>query len=499
MRCEWIGRKGYWVLSLFSNITILVINIIDDNYLDINQQITEYYEGQTILYSFAIFFDLVLSIYAFFKPDDFIFNLRDNNKKFITPSEETNEKKILVSMSGYKIKEINNNKVIYYDIIVFANGSTHKVSRTYNEFDEVNKAILNGMNSDLQPNIILPELPNFYQKNLSLEEKTAALGDYLNSFCAQSYFSLDLLEFLKIEGTFKESVIKNFQKLFDIGAYDTLPRSESALFGYYSSKQQYKETLILSIPAYHLNWMIDIHIPNWKNAGTYIEYTIKSEIRVLSFESILTTRFSEIFNLHKQLKKKNIPTPAFPQKYLYHKPKNLEAHLIEIRRAQLEEYLGNIFNDPAYLSESSLKFINCNIKISEILRLIPNNSSYELIIPITWEEELGGDLTPFIKYHMKFRKLVDASEVEWDISRRFREFDELNKVLVQRNGSFLLKEFLKTEVPNLPSLPKKSFGQLCVNEEIEQRKRELESYMLNLIKNPAVTCCYHFRTFIGEI
>jgi hypothetical protein len=177
----------------------------------------------------------------------------------------------------------------------------------------------------------------------------------------------------------------------------------------------------------------------------------------------------------------------------------MDSEAIELRRVQLEEYLGTIFNDPAYLHPFSLKFINCNLDIERLYKIIPQSSVYELIAPLRWEGELGSDSKHFIIYMMKFRKSILGKTQDWEICRRFKEFDALHKVLQQRSTSFLLRDYLKNEPAPLPQLPGKSIAPLSTYDEINERKQDLENYIIELLKNPSVTCCYYFRNFIGEI
>ena len=83
-----------------------------------------------------------------------------------------------------------------------------------------------------------------------------------------------------------------------------------------------------------------------------------------------------------------------------------------MRKSQLEEYLGNILNDPAYLTSYSLKFINCDIEINRILMLIPIANVYDLILPISWEGDIDSDSNHFIVYNLRFRKHIGGMTKE---------------------------------------------------------------------------------------
>ena len=76
----------------------------------------------------------------------------------------------------------------------------------------------------------------------------------------------------------------------------------------------------------------------------------------------------------------------------------------------------------------------------------------------------------------------------------------MNRILVNRHTSTLLKEFLKSDdLISLPCLPGKRISALDKIHEIEARKNGLEYYIRELLNNPAIICCYNFRNFIGEV
>ena len=502
IKSQWFGQRGYWVLTLFSNSGLLILNIFTNDYTQTSYPISSSLLIQTIICCFSIFISIVMSYFAFFYPNDFIVIRRE--KQFgeglypKDPGEEREETFVSVQMAGYKIKHHDSTTTVQYDIIVSLNGNTHKVSRTYPEFSTLHKTLLLSYASDPIGTLKLPNFPNFLQKSTNMEDKTHLLGEYLQELCREKQFSAEVLVFLKLEGKLRESMLPYNNRLNDT-QNETIHRSESTVMGYFDPKPALNDILTISIPAYHLNWIIDIHIPTWKQAESHIEYVIKSEIRVMSFESLTYSRFSEIFTLHKQLKKLHIPIPPFPSKNFH---QNLSSEELEIRRSQLEEYLGTLMNDPAYLTQCSLNFIECSLKMNRILNLIPSTNIYELVA-MTWEGEIGTDSTPFILYRLKFNKTLGSKTQEWEICRRYREFGTLHKVLTGRNTSFLLREYLrdylKSELIPLPQLPGKSLAPLCTSQEIEARKRLLESYLMELLRNPAVTCCYYFRNFIGEL
>ncbi|OMJ73055.1 hypothetical protein SteCoe_28357 [Stentor coeruleus] len=493
IKCQWIGQKGYWLFSLFSNTTLLILNIFTNSFVLTNTELKTYIMIQTIIYSFMIFSNIVLSYFAIFKPNDFIIMHTDLLTKICPEKEEKDCCGLSVSVSGFKFKD----QTTYYEIVVSALNNTSIISKTLLQFENFHKKLEENHSPDTFPDFEMPELPKDL-KMMNPAEKVSVIDEYLNKLCQQNYFVDAFLDFLEVKGKIKETILKSVLKTYDEEHDDSIIRSKSEVHNYYEPKSMVKDTIVMSIPAYHLNWIVDIQITSWLRSDTHIEYSIKTEIRILSFESWTTSRYSEMLNLHKQLQKYHIPLSSFPPKSI-HNFRSMDSEAIELRRVQLEEYLGTIFNDPAYLHPFSLKFINCNLDIEKLYKIIPQSSVYELIAPLKWEGELGSDSKHFIMYVMKFRKSILGKSQDWEIRRRFKEFDALHKVLQLRSTSFLLREYLKNEPPPLPQLPGKSIAPLSTYDEINERKQELEKYIIDLLMNPSVTCCYYFRNFIGEI
>ena len=231
----------------------MLVNILYNNFIGDNKTITEFYMIQSIIYSFEIFANFVLTYYAIFNPNDFVVKGKGIKQPFPIdrPNNEIIENSVGILMTGYKRKE----QIIYYDIIVSINGLTHKVSHTYPEFDDLHNAIIHACNTEGLPPIKTPEFPNFRMKKITLEEKTAALGEYLKNICNEKLFISDLLDFLNIQGKIRESILKYTQKIHETVRTESIHRSESAIISYFNteSKSCINENLTLSVPAYHLN------------------------------------------------------------------------------------------------------------------------------------------------------------------------------------------------------------------------------------------------------
>ena len=492
---NWFGQKGFWVASLLSSTALMTLNVIGNNYLENSQEVQRFYLIETIIYSFAIASEVFLTYVAIFKPNDFFIDKMIHEP--IDPCCELmlDTDPMSVSVSGYKVKTIKSSQVTFYEIIVSLGKYCKKVSRTYAEFESLHNQLEQKFFAEYA-NIDLPKTPKTLA-NSSIDLREKGLSDYLQRLCEGKLFTQEFLDFLLIPEKLQVE-LKGYFNRYDTTHTDAPMRTRSEIDDYFVPKLIQNETLTISLPAYHLNWMIDIQIPSWTRAESHIEYSIKVEIRILSFETWVTSRYSEMLNLHKTLCKLHIPVPHFPSKSLSNY-KHKDSDAIAIRRSQLEDYLGKVYNDPAYLHTNALKFINCSLEMERILAIIPKGSRYELIHPMKWEGEIGNDSSQYITYVIRFRKDVLGKNQEWEVTRRFREFVALHKNLMNRHTSYLLREFLEEVPAELPELPNRSLTPLCTCDEIESRKVSLEKYLQELLGNNAVTCSYEFRMFIGEI
>ena len=492
---KWLGQRGFWVSSLITSIALLTINLLENNFIESSLEVKQYYMYQTIIYCFSVFTEFFLAYHSVFKPNDFFID-RNLEKPMTESHKEEETKDVGVSVAGYKVKSINGQQIAYFEIIVTVGKITKKVSKTFPEFEKLHSQLEQKFYSEIRSLGLIKNPKNLISSNL--EERVGFLTEYLGKLCSEGLYSQELLDFLEVPIKLQDELKSIFQRGYEASNMDLVVRTTSELDNYFTPKLYNNETLTISLPAYHLNWMIDVQIPSWTRNESHIVYSIKSEIREYSFESWVSSRYSELLNLHKTLTKLHIPVPNFPSKHLSNS-KNKDSDAIATRRALLEEYLGNIFNDPAYFHTNSLKFINCPLEMETILAMIPKNNHYSLISPFEWEGEIGNDASQYIAYTMKFCKCVLNKREEWEVTRRFREFVALHKTLAHRHTSFLLLNYLNKEPACLPNLPSRSLTPLCTCDEIEDRRIALEQYVSELLKNPGVTCCYAFRLFIGEI
>ena len=100
-------------------------------------------------------------------------------------------------------------------------------------------------------------------------------------------------------------------------------------------------------------------------------------------------------------------------------------------------------------------------------------------VPSFQEKKVDGKNVVFFKVQVGFSK----NNKWWGLERRYREFDDLDKVL---RGTY----------PNVPNLPGKTLFKLSEAKAIEDRRTVLNEYMKALIVRKDVRTCQEFRKFL---
>jgi hypothetical protein len=211
--------------------------------------------------------------------------------------------------------------------------------------------------------------------------------------------------------------------------------------------------------------------------------------------SLLLTKLSKIFSPSSVFfESKSIPTSS----------KGQSEKTLEKLQKDLEHYLSEVLNDPAFLCREALDFIKCDAEVSDLLTLIPS-FTYSIQDNATWETILIEDHSHVTLYSIWIsqKNSQDSIEKEWKFSRRYREFHFLQNRLSSRVGSPLLKNYalrIKEAISGnwtvLPSLPGKRFASLSNSSDIEMRKMGLVGYLKELFLNPLVLTSFAFREFI---
>ena len=203
--------------------------------------------------------------------------------------------------------------------------------------------------------------------------------------------TVELLDFLAIKGNYRDVLMFRHSQTIEekLPNTEVLPRSESLANHYYTPKLS---TFTMENNIFYsqcLQWIVQISIPSYRfeEISQSIDYYVKWEIPSLNLAKIKPFKFKEFASLHKTLKRVVHPANMiqFPSKnYIRNlKDKNKDKDSIELRRAQLEYYLLEIFNDPAFICKESLEFIGCDAEVDDVLRNVPDY--FYRITDISWE------------------------------------------------------------------------------------------------------------------
>lgn len=198
--------------------------------------------------------------------------------------------------------------------------------------------------------------------------------------------------------------------------------------------------------------------------------------------------------------------PSFPKKNYLQNLRKIDFQAIEIRRLELESYLGHVLNDPAYLCQELLDFVECKLSIDTVLKSKNYEYSYILCTPIMWDNEVGKD-SHYIIYTLTFTKMLKNKKVdEWTVKRRYKDFDRLHNFILKRSTSPMLSNYLNVRSTlrhsrnseSLPSMPGKTLTPISSPQEIDVRRRGLEEYLERLLAIPSVIDSYEFKSFISD-
>mmetsp|Transcript_13467 Transcript_13467/g.13516 ORF Transcript_13467/g.13516 Transcript_13467/m.13516 type:complete len:110 (+) Transcript_13467:470-799(+) len=102
--------------------------------------------------------------------------------------------------------------------------------------------------------------------------------------------------------------------------------------------------------------------------------------------------------------------PKFPSKNYLQTFRSQDSHALEIRKRKLENYLGHVLNDAAFLCQDVLDFINCGVDLESIWKSKLQGISYILHSPITWEGEVDKE-SHFLLYSLGFSKLYKGRQL----------------------------------------------------------------------------------------
>ncbi|CAG9318214.1 unnamed protein product [Blepharisma stoltei] len=535
LRMKWSGHRSFWPINMVIHLIFAILQILETVTDFNNHEIIPIEKIVTFLLAFGIC--CILAVYAVFRPNEFTLinndpllysrNMNQNRRTTVgrrktVPEQEAEKKLFTTSIKECKIKTENNKQVVYFHIIVTSGGRTHTVRRTYAEFDSLHKTLRLKFPVDEFPYLDFPSFPRFHQNSYNLDYRMKALNDYLQELCFPEFMAAVFLDFLEINGHERTECLEyhnkvvNEERHLSIGSNDESgSRHGSVVANYYQPKFVYAdEADTVQVPNYHLHSFINVKILKWIEERDHIEYAVQWKIPRLTQEGTIQKRFNEFYEFHRKLKKSLAPAglPKFPSKNYLQNFRSQDSHALEIRKRKLENYLGHVLNDTAFLCQDVLDFINCTVDLESIWKSRLQGISYILHSPITWEGEVDKE-SHFLLYSLNFSKLYKGRQLcEWNIKRRYKDFNRLNRFLTKRLESPTLGNYIRfqqklnitkprknsIEIQVLPSLPGKSISPLSSPGEIEARRKGLEKYMEELIAMPISAESFAFREFIDD-
>ena len=501
---SWFGQRGFWPLSCLSNSLCFVLQLKTSAFLETNSPEEEAYFliSRCVFFVCGILLTTVLSYFAIQHPNDFFWVgsavtplspslLRRATRKISFSSGKT----LSASITAMKAKQ----GLVYFRILVKIGNSEHSTQRQFSEFRVLHEELRSNFSKDSFPNLDFPTLPNI--PSLEIEEKISTLNAYLSALLVPELMTTQLLDFLDINDPFRSELSSQHDQIMrTLGILESNSRHDSFQF---ALSEQTPHTVVTR--ALYFKVLIE----GWEQTtdpDSHINYLITWQCLHFDHRGKCSRRFNDFYALHQSLKNElNCELPSFPKKnYLAGFGKALDHSALSSRRAALEVYLQTVCNDPAYLSDMTLRFLGCSIPRVDLWRNSSLFADYSLSLPITWEGEIDDQQTHYTVYILTFlrRNWTNGASLQWKVSRRYREFDKLHQQLLNRIKSSAYVQYCagvnRTSVPNLPALPRKGLVALSSHEEIEQRRKALQGYMLELLKVPNILEAYSLRMFLQE-
>lgn len=505
LRASCLGQRLYWPASLAAAIAYSTSQAL---HLETEQDPWP----QVVAHILCGFLSLFLTVCAIWKPNDFAKGTWcETAVSSLLSPQQSNEPcspdqvpVVIIAMDNFKKKLQAEKSVVRYEVIVSIDGVARQLWKTYSEFEALHAAILAKFRFDF-PNLSIPNLPIF-TANDNIEIRLEGLKQFIQSLNFPVFHCEDLLNFLKIPGDQRESLLREHYRVtgrpdclqvLALSNSESIALQEAAIF-----TRKMGSNIVFSF--------FEVGISDWRQCSDgHVEYDIQWKLAPdllptsPTREGKVTHRFNEFYLIHKALKQDICPAilPAFPRKTYLSRLTGVDKEAVECRRRGLEIYLRSVLNDPAYLAPRLLDFLTCrSIACRELfLSHRPLLCDVRLILPIQWEGELGENGEQNVVYILDFERGMK----HWTTRRHFRDFEALHRNLIGRTTSPLLREYAllkgegETEYCDLPPFPKKGLSFASVRE-LEGRKKGLEVYLQALLRWPLIMEAFTFRQFLDE-
>eukprot|EP00359_Climacostomum_virens_P003876 CAMPEP_0204900454 /NCGR_PEP_ID=MMETSP1397-20131031/2481_1 /ASSEMBLY_ACC=CAM_ASM_000891 /TAXON_ID=49980 /ORGANISM="Climacostomum Climacostomum virens, Strain Stock W-24" /LENGTH=469 /DNA_ID=CAMNT_0052068605 /DNA_START=396 /DNA_END=1805 /DNA_ORIENTATION=+ len=369
--------------------------------------------------------------------------------------------------------------VVYYNITVKTSTSIHTVKRTYADFLELNNSLTKVFHW-----VSLPDLPKFDSARDPITYRMKELTNYLDAVCLPEVICVELLDFLGLDEPQRSQLSDLCKQLLSRRA--SITRVNEII--------DCTETPTNDSCA-DISSLFKILIDQWEDFDSHVKYTITWVAPGFNTSGVVKYRYNDLHNMHHALKSLLHPgkLPHFPPKNIF----ALVDNSIYQRALELQTYLSTVANDPAYLCREFLDFLGCELPVDALLRRLTYNKVR--LVEMMWESIEAEDNEIHILYVIKLER--GDGDAVWTIRRRFSEFYKLSRSLTNRNSSPLLLKFIERRSQDrtfIPVLPRKTVKRLTDTDDIERRKRGLESYLEQCLQISHIRFSYAFKEFLNE-
>ena len=505
---RWSGHRSFWPANILIHLMLIINDVLF--YIESSPSFHWVFILESVYLSEVIFCS-ILTVYAVKRPNEFlIFGecdfafLRRNTRKTLAGSPNTQDLTEFprISIKSYKIKQEEGKSVICFTITSLIKSTSFLAKRNLQEFDALNRHIFKNFPASEYPNMKIPVLPNV--SGLDIEEKVRSLSEYLDSLVFPEFFSETFLVFLGITGIHKVNLSKTNEEVlkYEENFEKQQFRSNSIAEKYFNPSLSLVES-IDDQPAKHFSDVIEICIPRWVEKEDHIEYEIIWLIKSDNSSKSVYKRYKDLLEHHKILGKAVHPAklPEFPSKNYLKKLSKIDDKALNLRKENLEAYMNHIYNDFAFLCTESLEFLGIPNTLLSFWHTPKVLSIIKISSPLICKPVID-DLGHHLLFTIKLAKFQDEKKKnEWEITKRYRQFDILHHLLSKRQQSPILSGFYECKSIKdiaLPNLPGKSVGALVSSEEIETRRLGLEKYLEGLLSFKENLYSYTMRQFIED-
>jgi len=497
----WLGQRGFWPLSCLCLSLCFTFQLKATIMLPSSSPETEtfFLVSRCTLYSCAIAMTAGLSYLAVQHPNDFFWTgsvnpLSPKIAHIFRQRKGTVDNQLAASITAMQAKQ----GLVLFRITVKRGESEHSVKRQFSEFRTLHEALRTNFNEESFPNLAFPNLPNV--PSLEIEAKIAQLNEYLAALLVPELMTDQLLDFLDIKDAARvELAALHNQAMKALGFFEAGSRHESFRF---------TQPELSALPALTRALYFSVYIESWEQSSDpdgHVNYTLNWQCAHFTSQGKCIKRFNDFYSLHQALRSElGCELPSFPKKnYLAGFGKALDQTALSTRKSALETYLRAVCNDPAFLSETTLRFLGCPVSRLDLWHNGTERFEYSLFPPVSWEGEVDDQQLHYTVYILTFlRKDIETgSNLQWKVSRRFREFSKLHQQLLSRSKSTAYLQYylvLSRPLPVLPPLPRKGLVALSSHQELEQRRKALQIYVQELLRVPYVSEAYALRSFLQE-